>query len=582
MFLAAVTTLVYSNTFSAPFHFDDNINIVDNPQIKNLNNFSNWSSSRYVGFLSFGLNYHFGELDVVGYHLLNLLIHIANAFLIYFLILLLFKIPINSSQIQHPSPSISDPSFLIALVTASFFTIHPIQTQAVTYIVQRFASLATLFYLLTIVFYLKWRLSTSASSGESRGGQKWLWYAAAILSTILAMKTKETSFTLPFMILLVEFVFFRPIARKIWLTFLPFTLTLPIIPLSVSGALGEGEADFLSASDEITRQDYLLTQFRVIITYLRLLILPINQNLDYDYPIYRSFFEPAVLLSFLFLSLLFGSAVYLLIAGSRFMVRPFSQLISFGILWFFLTLSIESSIIPIGDVIFEHRLYLPSIGAFLVIVVIGYQCFIFLSSKLQPHEGTAPRKYPVLIAAAFLLLLVPLGILTYQRNFIWQNQIRLWNDTISKSPNKPRPHYNLGHAYQKLGNIDEAAFRYHKVIDLDPNHAWARNNLGEILLDRGEIETAIVEFKKVTALDPRLAEGHSNLASGYVLIGLTDKAITEYEAALKLKKDSRIAYNLGLAYQHTGRIQKARRAFEHALEINPDFGLAQKALGHMP
>ena len=363
-----IAILIYSNTFSASFHFDDSLNIVDNPQIKTLNYFSNWSSSRYVGFLSFALNYHFGELNVVGYHLLNLLIHIANAYLVYFLILLLFKTPINASS------RISDRSFVIALVTASLFTIHPIQTQAVTYIVQRFASLATLFYLFTLVCYLKWRLSASASWGGSRRGQDWLWYVAALLSTILAMKTKEISFTLPFMILLVEFVFFRPITRKIGLTFLPFTLCLAIIPLSISGALGEGEADSFGVSDDITRQDYLLTQFRVIMTYLRLLILPIRQNLDYDYPIYHSFLDPAVWLSFFFLLLLVGSALYLLVK-----VRPSSPLISFGILWFFLTLSIESSIIPIADVIFEHRLYLPSVGAFLVMAVIGDQSFRVLS-----------------------------------------------------------------------------------------------------------------------------------------------------------------------------------------------------------
>jgi len=313
LFLTLLASLIYSNTFSASFQFDDNYNIVDHSWIKNLSNLLDFSGSRYVGYLSFALNYHFGQLHVFGYHLVNLLIHITNGFLVYFFVLLLLRIP-------SPHPSRLTPHASgIALVTALLFVAHPIQTQAVTYIVQRFTSLATLFYLLAVVLYLKWRLAVPESRHRS------LYYAGALLSTVLAMKTKEIAFTLPFMLILIEAVFFGSFTRKQWIALIPFLLTLAIIPISRAGAIGEGER-FARETIEISRLDYLLTQFRVILTYLRLLIFPVHQNLDYDYPISHSLWEPKVLFSFLFLLVLFTFSLYLLFVRSRTADSPDSRL----------------------------------------------------------------------------------------------------------------------------------------------------------------------------------------------------------------------------------------------------------------
>ena len=423
LLVAVAAACIYSNTFSVPFQFDDESNIIDNPLIRDLGNFLDFAGTRYVGFLSFALNYRFGGLNVFGYHLVNILIHITNGLLVYSLVSLLIKAVPGD---RFPVP-------WVAFAASLLFVVHPVQTQAVTYIVQRFASLMTLFYLLAVVGYLKWRLTAP----DARG--RYLWYGAALLSTILAMKTKENSFTLPFMILLVEVIFFRAFSKKRWLTLLPFLLTLLTIPLSHVDALGEAEG-FARDTAEIGRFDYLFTQFRVILTYLRLLVLPINQNLDYDYPIYHSLFHPAVFLSFLVLLSLLGFAISLIgaraagISASRLVKR---RLIAFGILWFFLTLSIESSIIPIKDVIFEHRLYLPSVGFFLGI------------GLLAVHGWERWKRMRLPLAVTGLLILGALSIATYRRNFVWKDKITLWQDVIEKAPQKPRGHYNLGLAYQE-------------------------------------------------------------------------------------------------------------------------------------
>ncbi|MFQ5540467.1 MAG: tetratricopeptide repeat protein, partial [Candidatus Binatia bacterium] len=476
--LSLLATLIYSNTFSSPFYFDDTRNIVENPQIKDLSNFLGFSGSRAVGFLSFALNYHFNGLNVFGYHLVNLLIHITNGFLVYSLVLLLFKACASdrgSQQLPTVNSQLAAAPW-IALVTALLFVSHPIQTQAVTYIVQRFASLVALFYLLTLVCYVKWRLASPEARSRS------LWYAGALLSTFLAMKTKENSFTLPFMILLVEAVFFRPFTRKRWVALIPFLLTLLIIPVSRGDALGEAEG-FARDTTAISRSDYLFTQFRVIVTYLRLLLLPINQNLDYAYPIYRSLFEPSVFPSFLFLSSLFALSLYLLFASR--LTPSASRLTSFGILWFFLTLSIESSIIPIRDVIFEHRLYLPSVGFFMTLSV-----GVTMGWKRLQRRGI-PAAWGVIGLGAAVLVL---SATTYQRNLVWHDAMTLWQDVVKKAPNKGRGHNSLGTAMLERGELGEAIKHYREALRINPAYAQAHYNLGTAMLERGELGEAIKHY----------------------------------------------------------------------------------------
>ena len=385
---ALLGLIAYSNTFNAPFLWDEQVYISENPIIRDLSYFTDLSKAegfeqysavknRYIGYLTFALNYKFGGLDVRGYHVVNIAIHILNAMLVYFLATLTFKTPfLKDSSIKEKSP-------LIALFSALLFVSHPIQTEAVTYIFQRLASLMAFFYLLSLVLYIKWRLSSSCHSGlsgislkkDSRQAgataKRCGFYLLSLLSAVLAMKTKENAFTLPVMIALYEFFFFNGFVKKRTLYLVPFLLTMLIIPLALIGTdkpIGEiigGLASLPGGGGEVSRWDYLFTQFRVIATYIRLLFLPIDQNIDYDYPMYHSFFDVPVMLSFLFQVSLFSLAVYLLYRSKN---KPELRLISFGILWFFITLSVESSIIPIPMVINEYRVYLPSVGALSAII----------------------------------------------------------------------------------------------------------------------------------------------------------------------------------------------------------------------
>jgi len=561
--LSLLATLIYSNTFSAPFVFDDIENIVDNPQVKDLKKFLYLSGSRYVGFLSFALNHYFGGLHVFGYHLVNLIFHITNGFLVYSLVLLLFKAESQHSPLTtHDTQRITTP--WIALAAAMLFVAHPIQTQAVTYIVQRFASLVTLFYLLTVVCYLKWRLASS----ETR--RRFLWYGGAVLSTVLAMKTKENSFTLPFMILLVEGVFFRSSTRKRWVALLPFLLTLPIIPLSHSGAIGEGEAGFAQETAEISRSDYLFTQFRVIVTYIRLLFLPIQQNLDYDYPIYHSLFEPSVFFSFLFLSSLFALSLYLLFASRR--TPSVFRLPAFGIVWFFLTLSIESSIIPIKDVIFEHRLYLPSVGFFMALSI-----GVMMGRKWLEGEGI-PGVWGVI---GFGVIVMVLSATAYQRNLVWHDAMTLWQDVVKKAPQKARGYNNLGNAMSRRGELVEAMEYYREALRINPTFVDAHNNLGNAMTQRGELVEAMRHYREALRINPVYVDAHNNLGNAMTQRGELVKAMKHYREALRIDPASVDAHNnLGTVMLKRGELVEAMKHYREALRIDPASVDAHNNLGN--
>jgi tetratricopeptide (TPR) repeat protein len=430
--------------------------------------------------------------------------------------------------------------------------------------VQRFTSLATLFYLLSFVMYIKARgLDSSKKAG-------YLFYAMSIISAVLAMRTKEIAFTLPVMIILYEWMFFKGDVRRRLLYIFPFLLTLPIIPLTLMG-LKDTPAGF-GGIDEITRitgigllrWDYLNTQFRVIVTYIRLLFFPVNQNLDYDYPLYRSFFNPEVLLSFLFLLAFFGMGIYLLYKsyraeqGKRFWLR----LVSLGILWFFVTLSVESSIIPISDLIFEHRLYLPSVGFFMAL----------LSGIILIKENWASRVRIVekALIPVMISVVIGLSVAAYARNMVWQDEGTLWADVIKKSPNKARSHYNLGLFYQDQGRLDDAINAYETAIKLKPDDAKAFYNLAICYEKQGRLDDAIKANQTAINLKPDDAKAHYNMGVYYQKMGRFDDAITAYKTVVAFIPDYADAhYNLGMCYQSLERFVEAIQAYQTVKKLNP-------------
>ena len=476
--------IIYSNSFSCSFHLDDYRNIVNNIKIRDISDVKAWysfSPNRPFSIFTLVLNYHFNQLNVWGYHLVNLFIHLVNTCLVWWLTLLIFSSPAlkDNPVARHKK--------VLALITALLFVSHPLATQSVTYIIQRMASMVTMFYLLSLALYAKARLMNKGVISKN------LLFAGSVISVMLAILTKENAFTLPFAILLVEFFFFR--TKKYSINFKNYRLILLIaaflgiiliFPFKYSFSIIKpisptGHPEFV-----ITPVNYFLTQFSVIVKYLQLLFLPINQNLDYDFPISNNFFRIITLGSFLVLASLIILAIYLF---------KKHRIISFGIFWFFLTLLIESSIIPINDVIFEHRTYLPSFGFFLI---------------LSSVTAVLYMNYKTLTIFIWAVIAVSYSLLTYERNKIWKDDLTLWNDVVKKSPNKARAISTRGNVYVRLEQWDKAIDDFTKALKIDPKLQFALTNRGFAYRNLGQFDKALADYTKAIEIDPKYALSWSN------------------------------------------------------------------------
>ncbi len=626
--------VIYSNTLNAPFQWDESEFIVNNPIVKDLHYFTSPSDAkelplytalinRYIGYLTFALNYRIHGLSVTGYHIVNIAIHIANSVLVYLFVLLTFRTPFFTS---HDSPTVGalearltihDSRSLIAFFSAAIFAVHPLQTEAVTYVFQRFASLVAFFYLLSLVFYIKARLIASSETdsgqagivsqftnsrcfGSTFHGSRFTFFLISFLSAVLAMKTKENAFTLPFVIALYEFCFFNSssllpldkgrmggVTRRL-LYLAPILLTLLIIPLTLMSLTGAHELDpGAYGAWSFARWHYFFTQIRVIITYLRLLFLPVNQNISYNYPVFKSLFDLPVLLSSVFLFLLFGLGVWMIIGNRQWAIgngtkakgkeddsRLF-RLIGFGILWFFITLSVESSIIPLSMLINEYRVYLPSIG--MIICIVTGVFLVFSRFPIHDSRFTAFKRFTVV---TLVLIMGVLSVATYLRNEVWEDSIKLWEDTVKKSPAQARVINNLGNIYQSRNMPDKAMEQYLIAIKLEPDYAEPHNNIGLVYKSLNMPDKAIEQYMLAVKLKPAAAEPHYNLGNIYRDINMPDKAIEQYLIAVKLKPDYAEAhYNLGVIYQSRNIYDKAMEHYLTAIKQKPDYIEAHNNLG---
>ena len=484
---------IYANSISGPFIFDDIGAIVGNDQIKNNAVFRQWNEPRYVGLISFALNYRFSNLDTFSYHIINTVIHILNAILLYFLLVNIFTLIkdkiLDKYRVMLP--------FFIALI----FLVHPVQTQAVTYIVQRFSSMAGLFVLLAVLFYIKFRMLQP---------ERWWLYVLSLACSALAFKTKENTATLPLMIFVIECIFFRNSGSKLRhriMLLIPYCVLVALIPASfmhLNKNFGELMGEMREKSYEtviMNRYEYFVTELRVIMKYISLLIAPVNQSLDYFFPLSRSLFEARAFMSFCF--------ILCLIAVSILLYKKY-PIISFGILWFFIFLFVESSIIPIRDVIFEHRVYLPSIGFLTVLVYI-----LFLIMHKINVKG---------LSAVFTIIVIILSVLTVKRNEIWNNEIALWREASARYPQNMRSHINLGYAYMKKGMCKEAIEELSVTLKDDIYHGRAHKDLANCYRQEGLITQATEEYNRAINIDHSFMHAYTALASLYLEAGNVEEA----------------------------------------------------------
>jgi len=572
LIICACGALIYSNTLTAAFQFDDKLNILDNLYIRDLRNLWPPTGARWFGLLTFSLNYWAGGANPLGYHLVNICIHLFTALSFYLLVLLTFKTPYFNAY-QGSAGSAGRFAFACALL----FVAHPIQTQAVTYIVQRFASLATLLFMMSLDLYILARLaagdrdSTSASGKTRSRFPRLLWYGAALFFALLSLKTKENAYTLPVVIVLYDLMFICGLSqllatvRNRWRAVVSLSgLALAAIAFVIIRYGLQGLLEKLKATNEISRHDYLVTQSRVIATYLRLLFVPVGQTIDHHYKVYSSAFAPEIIASLALIALLTGLAVYLFKVSQE--GSPYLRLVSFGILWFFITLSVESSVIPIIDVMFEHRLYLPSIGMILAVS----------AALVYALEKAALKRSHARITAASILAMavIALSCAAYARNGVWRTELTLWSDAIAKKPLNPRGYNMVGSYYQANFRIYDAIGYFRKALEVDSSYAEARSNLGNAYILTGRVDEGLNELM-ITARNNRFDNIDSgilfyNIAKGYYRKGMTDAAIDNLNMALRLiPNEAAVHVLLGEAFQRKNLPEQSAAHFNRAHELDP-------------
>jgi len=546
--VVAAGLLAWHNSFTGPFIFDDVTSIQENSTIRRLWPISQPLSpprkggttveGRPLTNLSLAINYALGGFKVQGYHVLNLAVHILAGLALLGVVRRTLLQPKLRGRFGTAANE-------LALAVALLWTVHPLQTESVTYIIQRAESIMGLFYLLTLYCFIR-----GAASPLPRR-----WYILCVAACALGMASKEVIISAPFMVLLYDRTFVSGSFREAWHRRRPLYLALAstwilLGFLVVTYGNRGGAAGFTSSTT--SWQAYALTQLPAIAHYLRLSFWPTPLVFDYGTAVVTSAAEVvpgAVIVAIL----LIGT----LIALNR------SPSVGFLGVWFFAILAPTSSVMPVvTQTIAEHRMYL-SLAAVVTLSVIGI--YTLLGRHSLPF---------------FLVLAAGLGFLTTHRNEVYRSDLSIWTDTVAKRPENARAQYNLGNALTEAGRPAEAIPHSEQALRIDPWYLDVHNNLGLALFGAGRVSEAIDQYKQTLQIKPNDAKAYVNLANALLSVGKAPEAIECFEQALRIKPDNPKAhYNLGLALWRAGRVPEAIQQYELTLQDNPDFAEAHNNLG---
>ena len=498
--LLVVLLTIYSNSFNGEWHFDDYANIVENsyikiksfswPEIKNcMYGFTQENPSRPLSYLSFAINYKIGGMDVLGFHLVNFIIHYLAAFFLFLFIYKTLKLPLLEGkylQIAYP----------VALLSTFFWALNPVHVTSITYIVQRMASMAGLFYIMSMYFYLKGRTAHNITHSLS-------FYILCGIAGFAAVLSKENAVMLPISILLFD-LFLIQGATKENVKKLSKILFLPFLLILITGFIyTDGFSDRFREYEirDFSLAQRLLTEPRVILFYLSLLFYPASSRLTllYDIEVSRTLFQPWTTIPDILL--IISIIIFVLyIAGKR-------PLISFCIIFYFLNHLIEGSVFPL-ELIYEHRNYLPSMLLFIPFAMLAIRTIDYFSQAKIIFSA---------VALGIILILIGEGYVTYDRNRIVGDDFLLWTDNIKKSPLLSRPHSNLGRYYFIAHDREKALDEYEKAVKLNNFASTAalaiqQYNLGLYYFEKMQNEKALELFEKSSKVIPQFIKNNLHMA----------------------------------------------------------------------
>jgi protein O-mannosyl-transferase len=515
--IALAAIVAYSNSLRCAFVFDDIPDILDNASIRHL--WPIWDvfivpsagrvalHGRPVANFLLALNYAAAGFEPFGYHLINLFVHLLAGLTLFGIVRRTLVLP----SLGQRFAAVATP---LALATALLWILHPLNTAAVTYVIQRYESMMGLFYLAAL--YSAIRCATSPHPRR--------WAVAAATTALLGMGCKEVAVSIPLSILLYDRAFlagsFREALRRRRGMYVGLACAWAGFALLFAFSYSRGSWAGYGLPTSWT--EYGRSQFGVILHYLRLSFWPCPLVLDYDWPVAHTMGQ--ILPGAVAVGGLAAATVYSLIRWPKWGFLGAS---------FFLILTPTSSVMPLSDLAVEYRMYLPLAVVMTGAVLVGY----LAGGWLVGRRIISPVRLRAMGCVLVMAASVALGVLTYQRNGDYRSDLAMWQDTVAKAPENDRAHNNLGNALADRGRVDEALAEYEKSLELNPDYAEAHNNLGTVLMERKRLDEAIAHFSSAVEIMPEFVPARYNLAVALNDRGRVGEAIAEYRKVLEIKPD---------------------------------------------
>ena len=592
--IAAAAVAAYHNSLAAQFNFDDGPAIVDNSTIRHL-----WDlgavlspppggatvSGRPVLNLSFAVNYAISGRAVWSYHVLNLLIHILAGLTLFGIVrrTLGFNRGMGCQPMISIKHGLAAHATFISFAVALIWTVHPLQTEAVTYVVQRAESLMGLFYLLTLYGFIRYADESEGERRKAEGGKAkveggsmfspsaFRFPLFSISACLLGMGTKEVMVSAPVIVLLYDRTFVAGSFREAWRLRKKYYAGLAatwilLLCLALGTGTRGGTAGVNTGVDPVS---YWLTQFPAVVHYLVLAFWPTPLVLDYGMQLAPS--AATVVPSLLVVAGLAAGSVWLLTAKTRNLrAAGFAGAVFFAIL-------APTCLVPVvSQVVAEHRMYL-ALAPVVTVAVVGGYLLLARAWEKAGKSGAPLRSYLVLCLA----VAAGLGFATARRNEDYRTSLSLWTRTAEEVPLNPRAQYNLGQVLDQQGDRPAAMEHYRAALRLKPDYFEAHTNLGIALADAGRWPEAIAEYEQAVRLGPGFAQTHYNLGNAFLHLGNLTEAIACYEEARDLAPDDpNVYFNLGVALTKAGRVAEAIPAYEEAVRLRPDSLQAQIDLAY--
>lgn len=546
--LLSISFLVYGNSIFNQFVWDDYYLIEQNPYIKNFKYIEEIFSSdvgmvtstrtpagtyRPISMLSFMIDYKIWKLEPIGYHLTNVLIHSLNSILLFLLFYFVSKEKIVS--------------FLSALI----FTVHPIHTEAVSVIFNRMGLLVCFFMLISFIFYIK--------AAELK---KIEYLFLSVIFFLLSLLSKETAIFFVFLLMSYDYYFVSNQNIKMFFKRTPFYLIYFLVILFylilrkifISQELAFGiwlNSAFLSIPFYLK----ILTTFNIIASYIKLLFFPINLSAMY--------LVTTAKLNFI---TIFSGVLISTLLILAYLRRRQNKLVSFFIVFFFITILPFALVIPFGVRFNERFLYLPSVG---FCFILGYFLQVMFSKAGKNSLGVVRLK--TLVSLTLICLLFFYACQTIKRNYDWRSNLWLWQETVSTCPVSAEAHANLGYAYLDLHLYDKAIEEFLKSLSLKPNQFRVCIGIGKVFLAKEDFENSLIYFKKAGELSMDTPLLHNDIGIAYSYLGNFDMALVSFKKAIELwNKFPEPFYNIGVLYCNQDNLVKAKYYFQKASSLNPD------------